>query len=157
MGDGTNPYASSRHEMEKEEVREKGRPPEDHEEIGTVALAGSGLVQVPGRLGEQRVLVTYDGGSDVSLVERATFEQLPPSVVGPARRERKLQDIQKRQIKTYGAYELTVCIGHSKVTFPFIIVDRMPSSLLIGRDFCKANNVNIYHQEDVLEFGGEII
>ncbi len=123
MGDGTNPYASSRHRMEKEEVREKERPPEDHEETGTVALAGSGLLQVPGRLGEQRVLVTYDGGSDVSLVERATFELLPPSVIGPKRRERKLQDIQKNEIKTYGSCDLTVCIGHYKVTFPFIIVD----------------------------------
>ncbi len=119
----------------------------------TVNLAGSSLLQVPLLLGSHPFVATYDGGSAVSLIELATFQQLAKSCILGEAQGRPLQDIQRCPITTYGTYRLSLHLGGKSHQHAFTVVRHLPSAVLVNRDFCRAHNVVVHHNGDYLKVG----
>ncbi len=95
-----------------------------------------------------------DGGAQFNLMTKRVASKLIRK--GAAKHSEnvdcKIKDVQGNKIKTFGVINSPLVIEGTKFIDTFVIVDSLPSEVLLGRPFLVRNKVSVQHGADALVF-----
>ena len=119
-----------------------------------VTAESAELAQVKLKFNGHCLVGTIDSGAQISLIESSCLQKLYKFKMLQRLREAndsmQLQDVQGNSITTRGFITLEFGLGRMSFQDKFLIVDNLPSPVLLGRPFLINNRVEVRHGKEEL-------
>ena len=109
------------------------------------------LALVPVKVGDAKAVATIDSGSQVSLVSVGFVKRLGKFEALGINDKVSLQDVQGNKITTFGTLVLFIQLGGTCFMADCLVVERLPSDVLLGRPFLRMHSVAVCHGDEVLK------
>ena len=140
-------------------VKNKNDKSEDVDDCETVQrtivaqIGTEKLVQIKCSVGNEEVVATIDGGSQLNLITLELAQKLNLDLSRHSPATSDVRDVQGQPLQLFGEVNLCLTIGQKRYSEMYTVTSSLPSSVLIGRPFLKRNKVIIDHGQDIVMIG----
>ncbi len=117
----------------------------------------SNLAFVPLKCNNKAAIGMIDSGSQTNLIKLAFVQKL--GLLGKITTNKKtvLKDVQNNPIPTFGELLLNIKLGQFNCKQRFVVMEHLPSEVLVGRPLLHEGRVAVCHGDDFLLVGDERI